>query len=180
MRGGTNGIVNFRRPFTLRPTALRVWVKYSPGIINLMESNMPAGENIQKGDPDTGSIYIALGTWTKEKYGMGKDGAGDDKNNGRPFGTDACPVSIDTRDVKTFFNPQGEDVIGYGIRVLREAVTEWTQITIPIDYRSTDKKPTHLMVVCSASRWGDYFIGSDQSVMWVDDVELVYTPVAKN
>ena len=36
------------------------------------------------------------------------------------------------------------------------------------------------MVVCSASRWGDYFIGSDQSVMWVDDVELVYTPVAKN
>lgn len=180
VRGGTNGIVNFGRPFTLRPTALRVWVKYSPGIINLMESNMPTGENIQKGDPDTGSIYIALGTWTKEKYGMGKDGAGDDKNNGRPFGTDACPVSIDTRDVKTFFNPQGEDVIGYGIRVLREAVTEWTQITIPIDYRSTDKKPTHLMVVCSASRWGDYFIGSDQSVMWVDDVELVYTPEAKN
>lgn len=180
VRGGTNGIVNFGRPFTLRPTALRVWVKYSPGIINLMESNMPAGENIQKGDPDTGSIYIALGTWTKEKYGMGKDGAGDDKNNGRPFGTDACPVSIDTRDVKTFFNPQGEDVIGYGERIFTESVGEWTQITIPIDYRSTSEKPTHLMVVCSASRWGDYFIGSDQSVMWVDDFELVYSPVENN
>lgn len=174
---GTNGIVNFGRPFALRPTALRVWVKYNRGNITQLGSNMPAGENLKKGDPDNGSIYIALGTWTKEKYGMGKDGAGNDSNGGQPFGSDNCPVSIDTRDVKTFFNPQGEDVIGYGAKIFTESVNEWTQITIPIDYRSTDRKPTHLMVVCSASRWGDYFIGSDQSVMWVDDFELIYTPV---
>ena len=174
---GANGIVNFGRPFRLRPTALRVWVKYTPGVINLMDTNMPAGETIQTGDPDTGSVFIALGTWTKEKYGMGKDGAGDDKNNGLPFGTDACPVSIDTRDVKTFFNPQGEDVIGYGAHFFTESVKEWVQITIPIEYRSTDRIPTHIMVVCSASRWGDYFIGSTQSTMWIDDFELIYTPL---
>lgn len=179
IRGGTNGIVNFGRPFTLRPTALRVWMKYNCGSISHLGSSMPAGENLQKGDPDNGSIYIALGTWTKEKYGMGKDGAGDDKNGGLPFGTDDCPVSIDTRDAKTFFNPKGEDVIGYGERIFKESVGEWTQITIPIEYTSTDRKPTHLIVVCSASRWGDYFIGSDQSVMWVDDFELVYTPVER-
>lgn len=175
---GTNGVVNFGRPFTLRPTALRVWMKYTPGKINMMGSNLPAGESIQTGDPDNGSIYIALGTWTKEKYGMGANGAGDDAKGGQPFGTDDSPVSIDTRDMKTFFNPKGEDVIGYGARFFTESVDDWTQITIPIEYTSTDRKPTHLIVVCSASRWGDYFIGSSESVMWVDDFELIYTPVA--
>lgn len=174
---GTNGVVNFGRPFTLRPTALRVWMKYSCGKINLLGPNMPVGQTIQAGDPDNGIIYVALGTWTKEKYGMGKDGAGNDQNGGQPFGSDDCPVSIDTRDVKTFFNPKGEDVIGYGEHIFTESVDKWTQLTIPIEYVSTDKKPTHIMVVCSASRWGDYFTGSTQSVMWIDDFELVYTPV---
>lgn len=174
---GTNGIVNFGRPFTLRPTALRVWVKYTCGNITSVGTTQPAGENLQKGDPDNGIIYVALGTWTKEKYGMGKDGAGNDQNGGQPFGSDDCPVSIDTRDVKTFFNPKGEDVIGYGEHIFTESVDKWTQLTIPIEYVSTDKKPTHIMVVCSASRWGDYFTGSTQSVMWIDDFELVYTPV---
>lgn len=174
---GTNGIVNFGRPFTLRPTALCVWVKYNGGKIDMLGTVMPPGETLQTGDPDNGSIYIALGTWTKEKYGMGKDGAGNDTNGGQPFGSDDCPVSIDTRDVRTFFNPQGEDVIGYGVHFFTESVKEWVQITIPIEYRSTDRIPTHIMVVCSASRWGDYFIGSSQSTMWVDDFELIYTPL---
>lgn len=174
---GTNGIVNFGRPFTLRPTAMRVWMKYTCGKIDFVGTNMPAGESIRKGDPDNAAIYIALGTWTKEKYGMGKDGAGNDSNGGQPFGTDACPVSIDTRDVKTFFNPQGEDVIGYGAKFFTESVDEWTQVTIPIRYVATDRIPTHVIVVSSASRWGDYFIGSSQSILWVDDFELIYTPV---
>lgn len=176
IRNTTHGIVNFGRPFTLRPTALRVWVKYNLGNISHIGSQ-PTGMQLQKGDPDNGIIYVALGTWTKEKYGMGKDGAGDDQNGGQPFGSDACPVSIDTRDVKTFFNPKGEDVIGYGEHIFKESVGEWTQLTIPIEYVATDKKPSHIIVVCSASRWGDYFTGSTQSVMWVDDFELVYTPV---
>lgn len=174
---GTDGVVNFGRPFTLRPTALRVWMKYNSGKINFVGPNMPTGVTIQTGDADNAAIYVALGTWTKEKYGMGKNGAGNDQNGGKPFGTDACPVSIDTRDVKTFFNPQGEDVIGYGARFFSESVADWTQITIPIDYRSTNEVPTHIIVVCSASRWGDYFTGSSESTLWVDDFELIYTPV---
>ncbi len=34
--------------------------------------------------------------------------------------------------------------------------------------------PTHLIVVCSASRWGDYFTGSTDSCLLVDDLELIY------
>ena len=34
------------------------------------------------------------------------------------------------------------------------------------------------MVVCSASRWGDYSRAlRAQSIMWVDDFELLYTPI---
>ncbi len=169
LRSLSHGIVNFGRPFTQRPTALRLWVKYTCGQINNANdiAGVPVGESISVGDYDQGSVYIALGTWTKEKYGYGKDRA-------ELFGSDDCPVSIDTRAETTFFNPKGEDVIGYGARFFTEDVAEWTQITIPIDYTATNREPTHIIVVCSASRWGDYFTGSRNSVMWVDDIELIY------
>lgn len=165
IRGGTHGVVNFGRPFTLRPTALKVWVKYTRG--NLTDiKGAPIGLDLKVGDPDNGAIYLALGTWTKEEYGYAK--------NNELMGTDESPVSIDTREVSTFFDPKGKDVIAYGEHIFTESVEAWTQITIPLDYRATDEKPTHLILVCSASRWGDYFTGSRQSKMWVDDFELVY------
>lgn len=170
IRSLSHGIVNFGRPFTLRPTALRLWVKYSRGQITNANDigGVPVGETVQTGDYDTGSIFIALGTWTKKEYGYGR-------NREELFGTDDCPVSIDTRDVTTFFNPNGKDVIGYGVKYFEQSIPEWTQITIPVDYRGvTDKQPTHIMIVCSASRLGDYFTGSRDSKMWVDDIELLY------
>lgn len=169
IRNTTHGIVNFGRPFTLRPTALRLWVRYTCGQITNAKDigSMPIGESIQIGDYDQGSVYIALGTWTKEKYGYGK-------GKEELFGTDECPISIDTRDVSTFFNPNGEDVIGYGGRIFTESVEEWTQLTIPIEYRDYATPPTHIVVVCSASRFGDYFTGSRNSRMWVDEIELLY------
>ena len=50
----------------------------------------------------------------------------------------------------------------------------FTEFTIPLDYVATNRIPTHLMIVCSSSRLGDYFTGSTKSVMWVDDFELLY------
>lgn len=168
IRGGTHGVVNFGRPFTLRPTGLRLWVKYTCGVIENDDDikGAPAGVTVKKGDSDCGSIFIALGTWTKEKYGVVKDG--------ERLGTDASPVSIDTREQKTFFNSKGPNVIAYGERLLTSSVTEWRQVTIPIVYRATDQTPTHIIVVCSASRYGDYFTGSRQSKMSIDDIELIY------
>lgn len=48
------------------------------------------------------------------------------------------------------------------------------EFTLPLDYVATDRIPTHIMIVCAASRYGDYFTGSTESVMWVDDFELLY------
>ena len=34
--------------------------------------------------------------------------------------------------------------------------------------------PTSIIIVASASRYGDYFQGSAASKMWLDDMELIY------
>lgn len=171
---GTNGVLTFGRPFTLRPTRLRIWVKYHQGMIDKLKS-VPVGSDIKLGDPDNGHIYIALGTWTAAEYG--KD------SKGKQVGTDLSPICVDTRDVSTFFKPDGKDVIAYGEHIF-DADTEkafpdshvdgWVMMDIKLDYRVRDVVPTHMMIVCSASRWGDYFTGSTKSEMWVDDFELIY------
>ena len=50
----------------------------------------------------------------------------------------------------------------------------WQEFNIPLLYHSMTKKPTHLIIVCSASKWGDYFYGSDSSVLYLDDFAFEY------
>ena len=155
---GTHGIINFGRPFTARPVALRGWVKYNCGAMDYI-TTQPPGQTLQKGDPDCGSLYIALGDWDPAIYG----------------GTEESPVEVATRRIEeTAFNKDAEAVIAYGELLLGESVNEWTEVTIPINYRSTGRIPTHIIVAFAASRYGDYFSGSSKSVLWVDDFELIY------
>lgn len=154
---GTNGKVNFGRPFTGRPVALRGWIKYTQGEVDRI-GEQPQGMTLEYGDPDQGSIYIAVGNWTAEEYG----------------GTAESPVQIYTREKSTFFNSAAPAVIGYGEWMLTESIDQWQEFVIPLDYRATDVVPTHLIIVCSSSRWGDYFTGSTRSRMWLDDFELVW------
>lgn len=165
---GTNGVITFGRPFELRPTALRLWLKYDCGTVDKIKS-LPAGSTLKVGDLDTGVVYIALGTWTSEEYGYTQE-----KDGPRKYGTESSPICIDTRQESTFFDPQSEAIVGYGELLMDYSVSDWMQVTIPIDYRTTSVRPTHIVIVCSASRYGDYFTGSTKSVMWVDDIELLY------
>ncbi len=170
MNVGTNGIITFGRPFELRPTALRLWLKYNCGAVDKI-NGLPLGSNMKLGDPDFGVVYIAVGDWDKEEYGYGYSQKRDEFVL---YGTDDSPICIDTRLESTFFDPTSEAVIGYGDLMMDYSVEEWTQVTIPLKYTATDRKPTHIVVVCSASRYGDYFTGSTNSLMYVDDIELLY------
>lgn len=155
---GTHGIVHFGRPFTARPTALKGWLKYNCGEVDRI-TTQPPGVTINKGDLDRGMIYIALGDWDPTVYG----------------GSAESPVEVATRRIdETAFDINSEAVIAYGELPLDESVETWTEFTIPLDYRATDRIPTHIIIVCSGSRYGDYFTGSTKSVMWLDDFELVY------
>ncbi|MBQ7823022.1 MAG: PCMD domain-containing protein, partial [Bacteroidaceae bacterium] len=55
-----------------------------------------------------------------------------------------------------------------------QTVGEWTQCTITLDYRSLDRIPTYIVLTASASKYGDYFAGSTSSVLYLDDMELIY------
>ncbi len=143
---GTNGTISVGRPFVQRPLALRGYVKYNQGeVTHSSGSSVP----LQKGDMDEGYIWIALGDWES-------------------------PLLIDTRDASTFFNPNTDpNVIAFGELVF-DTTQDWHQFTIELEYRDKVRKPTHIAIVCTSSRYGDYFTGSQNSDMWVDDFELIY------
>ena len=85
------------------------------------------------------------------------------------------PIVIQTKSRQLFDNKAG-NVIAYGERVFTErtAGDGFEEVIIPIEYRRTDIKPSNIAVVCSGSRYGDYFTGGEGTVMYIDDVELIY------
>ncbi len=150
---GTNGELTFGRPYDgSHPTKLRVWANYRPGKVDQSKKTtdpIPAG--FADGE-DHGQIYIALTTEA---------------------------VSVKTASESTLFNKDADYVIAYGEQTWTAAFGPdggLAEVNIPIEYRESAKtvKPTHLVIVCSASKYGDYFTGSSTSVMYVDDFELVY------
>ena len=155
---GLDGLVNFGRPVTARPVSLHGWVKYNCGTIDELGRVPSARPNLKKGDSDEGQIMIAVGNWTAAEYGGSAD----------------CPVVVNTKDESTYFNKNGKDVIGAGEMILTESTNGWVEFTLPLDYRSTDEVPTHMIIVCTGSRFGDYFTGSTHSLMLIDDLELIY------
>ena len=155
--GTSGGIVDFGRPFTLRPRKLVFSMKYDCGKIDYV-NGYPDGEPVKVGNPDRCNIYIALGDWDYKKYGGSKD----------------SPVRVNTTQKETFFDKDSEGVIAYGSYVRDSSTDGWTDVEIPLEYRSTSRVPSHIIVSCAASMLGDYFTGSSTSTLWIDDVRLVY------
>lgn len=169
--GTSGGKVNFGRPWTSRPSALKLYCKYSTGTIDIINST-PPGVTLTKSDYDRAQIKIALGTWDYKKYG----------------GTLESPVHINTTDASTFVDfttdpstvADGNLIIhhdGYylngGDKVAAET-GEWIEYVIPLNYHSMDVQPTHIIVSCASSQFGDYFTGCSSSRLWIDAVELLY------
>lgn len=159
--GTTGGTVYFGRPFTGRPTALRVWAKYSGGIINRAESNAPAEG--QKGNYDRASLRAVLGTWDYKTYGGDAD----------------SPVLVNTTEPEKFIDFNTDPAtVAFGEKILASdadgTTNEWVQYTIPIVYKDTNKYPTHIILSFAASMYGDYFAGYDDSKLWLDGLELLY------
>lgn len=145
---GTNGILEFGRPWTLRPTGLRGWFKYHSASI----SDAPKGSEFEslKGTPDTGIVWVAL------------------IDSDDPFEIRTNPSN------RQLFDPDGDEVVAYGKIEWDSDVTEWTQFEFELQYNSTSRVPKYLLCTASASSLGDYFVGGDGSVLMLDDLELLY------
>ena len=49
----------------------------------------------------------------------------------------------------------------------------YVEFNIPIVYTS-DATPTYIGIMASSSRWGAFFTGSTQSLLYLDELELRY------
>lgn len=155
--GTSGGIVDFGRPFSLRPRKLVLSLKYDCGIIDCIGS-YPDDDPVKKGDPDRAQVFIALGDWDYRDYG----------------GTPDSPVRVNTTRKETFFDPAGKNVIAYGTYITDSSTDGWTRVEIPLVYTSTSRRPSHIIISCAASMLGDYFTGSSKSVLHIDDLILEY------
>ena len=183
--GTQGGTVYFGRPFVGRPTALRFWIKGQPAEVTESD-DQKAGNNLAVGDFDTNQIKVALGTWKPGKSAV--------KGDGKYGGDKVSPILINTTDTDTFvdFNTDAA-TIAYGdlqITTNDEGTNsatingtpdttptnwnDWVQVTLPLVYRDLQTIPTHIVISCASSMYGDYFEGSRNSKMWVDNFELIY------
>lgn len=148
--GTTGAIIDFGQPFKSRPTALHGFYQYAPKNIDNVGEKQPAN-TVKKGDMDICSIYIAL---SKKKY------------------------TVDNTNPSTFINFESdENIIAYGELPAADCVNtngEWKEFTINLKYKNITDKPAYLIIVCSSSKYGDYFTGGKGSCLHLDDFELLY------
>lgn len=171
--GTSGGKVNFGRPWTVRPKAIKLYCKYMTGKMDIVGQNTPPGVTLIKGETyDRADIKVALGYWDYKKYG----------------GTKNSPVHVDTTNPSTFvdFNTDKSTIgngnltlyhDGYSLnggQMTTAATDQWVEYTIPINYRDIETLPTHIIISCAASQYGDYFSGCSSSKLWLDKVEAVY------
>lgn len=170
--GTEGGMVNFGRPWTTRPTAMKLYCRYTTSKIDIIGKKMPPGVSLTKDDYDRAQIKVAIGNWNYRTYGGTKD----------------SPVHVNTTNASTFVDfskdpstiANGELIIhkdGYilnGSGQVDAVTSEWAEYTIPLNYHTLEEIPTHIIVSCASSQYGDYFTGCSTSKLWIDKVELVY------
>lgn len=143
---GTNGILDFGRPWTLRPTRLRGYMKYHTAPINYASTEYKS----IMGEPDTCAIYVALTDWS-------------------------APLEVRTNPkTRQLFDSSSPSVIAYGEINLGHDTDGWQEFVIELDYRSTSRIPTYIQITAAASKYGDFFTGGAGAVLYVDQFSLEY------
>ena len=144
---GTNGVLSFGREFSSFPTKLRIHYKYTTATIDRIGED--ALENL-RGKPDSCHVYIALTDWNE-------------------------PREIRTRpSERQLFDVNDSGIIAYAELIQGSNVSTWTQADLELEYRATNRTPRYIVVVATASKYGDYFTGGVGSKLWLDNLELIY------
>lgn len=137
--------------FNAKPKALRVWYKYNLG------------------EGDKGRIFACL-------VNMTNGSTYHTVNTNEPEATTFDPKDEFLYTDKTNTGTLEGHIIGYGDYLIESSQSEWKELTIPITYREqySGEKPNVLLVTATASYRGDYFEGSTDSKLVIDDFEFIY------
>lgn len=143
---GTNGVLSFGRVYNQRPTKLKGSFKYNSALITDTNADL----SYMMGKPDTCVVWVAL------------------IDSAEPFEIRTNPNN------QHLFDPDGDEVIAYGIMQAGYSVEQYTPFEVILNYKSTSRIPNYILCVSSSSKYGDYFTGGQGSQMWVDDYVLEY------
>lgn len=143
---GTNGILNFGRPWTVRPTRLRGYYNFHTEPINYASSEYKS----LIGRPDSCHIYIAMTDWDM------------------PFEIRTNPNN------RQLFDKNSPAVIAYGELIQGVDTKGWEEFEVEFVYRSTSRRPKYILICCAASKYGDFFTGGTGTLLYVDQLSLDY------
>ncbi|MDE5795206.1 MAG: PCMD domain-containing protein [Muribaculaceae bacterium] len=162
---GTNGVLSLGREYNAsHPSKVRVFANYRPGGGVSVKSDNEKYVDIVANGTDQGQIYVALTTEPIEI-----------RTN--PSNRNLFPSGPTNEDGKA--HEDYSKVVAYGEVTWDKAFGadgSLEAVEIPFIYtdRAKTLKPKYLVIVASASKFGDFFCGSATSVMYLDDFELVY------
>lgn len=150
---GLNGAkIDFGQSFEARPISLKGYFQYAPAKID--SKDVGNSGVLKEGDNDQCSIFIILSKGTYQ---------------------------VDNTKTETLLTADNvwakEQFIAYGELPVADCVStegQWKGFEIPLKYKNLTEKPTHIIIVCSSSKYGDYFTGGNGSTMYLDDFSLVY------
>ncbi len=148
-RVGLDGKLSFGRPFTSFPTGLRFYYKYTTAPMKTVGSLTVLTPEVEKvvGQPDSLHVYIALAD--------------------KPY-----EVRTNPQD-RQLFDKNDAGIIAYGEYISARNVSSYEPHTIDLEYRDY-RTPKYLIIVCSSSKYGDYYLAGEGSTLWLDEMELVY------
>lgn len=144
---GTTAKLDFGVPFTGRPLGLKGYYSYAPKVIDKAQSPYEH----MKGKTDLMQIYLMLTDWDSP-FAVSSDG--------------------------TFVSMDDPAIIAFG-EIVSDVSTDgkYVPFKIKLEYRDRTRTPKHAVIICCASRYGDYFTGAVGSVLYVDEFELIYDPL---
>ncbi len=152
--------VYFGQPFTFnaKPKGVRMWVKYNCGSIDNV------GSVGKKGDPDLTKIFCCVCNWNSA-WCVDSDKA------------DATTFSPSMENIRNCTDGRYSGVLYTAYFDTNTSNNEWHELYIPfekIEGADDSKGANYLVLTATCSGYGDYFTGSSDSWMYIDDIELVY------
>lgn len=139
-------MLDFGRPYTARPSGLKGYYKYTSGVID--NTNETYAEMM--GQKDSCHIYMALFDWT-------------------------APFRVNTVEgIFIDLSWNNESMIAFGELKSNQSTGDYQPFRIQLTYRDHFTKPKYVVMVASASKYGDFFTGSTGSVLLLDECELVF------
>ena len=142
---GLGASLDFGIPYDCKPLSLKGYYSYAPVAINRTKSPYDG----LKGQMDICNIYVVLADW--------------------PSGYFAVNTSTGT-----FIDFENDpNIIAYGSLEDNTNTGGYKPFEIELEYRN-NRQPTCCVIVCTASKYGDYFTGGEGSTLLVDEFEFTF------